>query len=107
MWFESIYGIGRKYPLIPKSKAIDEKFGLVEFPYNSSEVLSGIAIFGIAFVILGLLLFPFSDALGYSILFYAVIIMFGSYVYATGVYYTQHLIEYREQMLLALKRRYL
>ncbi len=105
MWFGYIYDIGRKYPIIPKIKSIDKKFERVQFPYNSTDVLSGVAIFVAIFGSIGGMLFiamPFLPLIGWSVLFYTFVIAFASYIYATGINYTQRMIDYREEMLLAL-----
>jgi len=106
MWFEGIYRLGKAYKFFPSVKSVDEKFRRIEFPYNSSEVLSGIMLFLIIFGLIGLLLFfvllPGIPLVGWSFLFYTFVVVFSSYVYATGIYYTQRMIDYKEEMLYAL-----
>jgi len=105
MWFKYIYDLGQKYPIIPKIRSIDKKFERVQFPYTSQDVLSGTAIFVAVFGTLGSILFfalPFLPLIGWSVLFYTFVIALAAYIYATGINYTQRMIDYREEMLLAL-----
>lgn len=48
------------------------------------------------------LFLPIYPLVGWSIVFYAFVIAFAAYAYASSIYYTQRMIDYKEEMLLAL-----
>jgi len=89
MWFEYIYNLGRRFTFFPKVTQIDEKLGLIQFPYTSSEILSGVvlllAVFGSLGTVLLIFVLPSLPLVGWSIIFYTFVIGFASYAYATGV----------------------
>jgi hypothetical protein len=114
MWFGVIYEAGRAYSYFPKVKGVDKKFKLAQFPYNSSEVLSGVLTTFLLFMILGTMfivgesmmpaLSTFMTFLGYAFLFFGLLVPLAAYVYATGIFYTHRMMMYREQMLRAILR---
>ncbi|MDO8624875.1 MAG: hypothetical protein Q7R47_02235 [Candidatus Diapherotrites archaeon] len=104
MFFESIYRLGQKHNFVPRIASIDEKMEIIACPYNSSDILSGILVFGGLFGVIGLallLVIPI-PLIGWSALFYDFVIMAAAFVYITSVYYTQRIIDYKEEMLLGL-----
>ncbi|MBS3061642.1 MAG: hypothetical protein J4215_03600 [Candidatus Diapherotrites archaeon] len=105
MLFDAIYKLGRQNNFFPRLKSIDEKMELIACPYNSSDIISGILIFGGVFGLFGfLMLFLLSSIplIGWVILFYDVVIMAAAFVYITSVYYAQRIIDYKEEMLVGI-----
>ncbi len=105
MWFKYIYDLGKSHPIIPKIASLDKKFDRVQFPYNSADVLSGVAICLGIFGSIGAALFfllPTLPLIGWSVLFYTFVVAFAAYIYASGINYTQRMIDYKEEMLIAL-----
>lgn len=99
MLFEFIYRLGRKFRFLPAAKSLDEKLHLVEFPYNSAELFSGIFLTFIALFLVAVILTPFNSFLGYLVGFLALVVSAAAYVYPSGIFYTRRVIEYREEML--------
>jgi hypothetical protein len=102
MYFEFIYLLGKKFKFFPKIKSLDRKFALVEFPFSSSEVLSGSTIVLFVSVILSLVFFALIPFFGYVFLLGGLIASFSAYVFASGIFPAQRTIELKNQMLEAL-----
>ncbi len=102
MYFEFVYQMGKSFPIFPKVQSIDDKFKLVEFPYTSADVLSGCAIIVFSLFFLGLLFLPFIQFVAYLLIFGGLIIALAAYVFATDIYYTLAMVNYREEMLQAI-----
>ena len=96
--FDFVYEFGRKYTFAPQIESWDKKFRLVDFEYNSREVLSGMIIFLIIFLFLALLTFPI-QLVSFSFGFFGLIIFFGAFLWSTSIIYSQRLVGIREEML--------
>ncbi|MEM4326938.1 MAG: hypothetical protein QXZ13_02085 [Candidatus Diapherotrites archaeon] len=101
MYFDFVYELGRKFPLMPYIKSWDQKFELVEFPYTSKEVASGSVIYFFVFAFLALLTF-FVPLVPFIFGFVSIVIPLGAIVWATSIEYTQRIMSFREEMLQAL-----
>lgn len=110
MYFDFVYNTGRAIKIFPKSPSLEKKFKQVEFPYSSAEFLSGIFIWftlpafaGIFFFIIGaaakLWLF---ELFGYIFIFTSALLAISSYLYGASIYYTQGIMQQKEEMLQAL-----
>lgn len=100
--FNFVYELGKRYKFAPRVESWDKKFILVDFEYDSQEVLSGILlIFLICFIptLISLIVFPF---FGYVIGFFSIVICAGAFLWATSITYAQRLVSIREEMLQAL-----
>ncbi len=102
MYFEFIYLLGKKFRFFPKIKSLDRKFSLVEFPFSSSEVLSGALLVLFISLFVSIIFFAVLPFLGYVFLLAGVIVSFSAYVFASGIFPAQRTIELKNQMLEAL-----
>ncbi|MEM4662724.1 MAG: hypothetical protein QXM75_01755, partial [Candidatus Diapherotrites archaeon] len=110
MYFDFVYNTGKKIKIFPKVPSLDKKFKQVEFPYDSVEFISGIFIWfiiptfiGFTFLILNAVtnMWLFT-LLSYCFLFTAFLLAISAYLYGAGIYYTQGIIQQKEEMLQAL-----
>jgi len=110
MYFDFIYLTGKKIKIIPKSAGLEKKFRQVAFPYTSSEFLSGLFVWLLALGLIGVVFFtansmnpdPLFELLSYFFLFGALLIPLSGYLYGANIYYTQGILQQKEEMLQAL-----
>jgi len=110
MYFDFVYETGRKLKVFPKSQTLEKKFKQVEFPYNSAEFLSGIFIWFAIPLFLSVLFFlvqatthiEFFLLLSYVFFFISILLAFSAYLYGASIYYTQGIMQQKEEMLQAL-----
>ncbi|MCX8190056.1 MAG: hypothetical protein N3F05_02390 [Candidatus Diapherotrites archaeon] len=110
MYFDFVYNTGKKIKIFPKSSSLENKFKQVEFPYTSAEFLSGIFIWFIIPAFVGIFFFIIGAAsklwlfelFGYIFIFTSVLLAISSYLYGASIYYTQGIIQQKEEMLQAL-----
>ena len=110
MYFDFVYETGRKITIFPKIKSLDKKFKQVEFPYTSAEFLSGIFIWFLMLALAGLFFFLLHNSTGnaffllasYAFVFASVLLSFSAYIYGASIWYTQGIMQQREEMLQAL-----
>ncbi|MFH0955251.1 MAG: hypothetical protein V1777_04050 [Candidatus Micrarchaeota archaeon] len=99
MYFEFIYQLGQSFTFFPKVDSLDERFKLISFPYKSAAILSGIAIYFLAFVLISMVFWFFFPLGSYIFFFFGVILAVGAYIYATSIFFTQSVIAFRDEML--------
>jgi hypothetical protein len=101
MIFDSIYDLGKSFPLISRIASWDEKLELIQFDYNSSQIASGALIVAMVSILVALLTFQI-PLLSYSVGFLGIAIAIGSVMWAISISYAQGVVSIREEMLQAL-----
>jgi hypothetical protein len=101
MYFDFVYEVGRRFPVVSRIQSWEDKLRLVEFPYNSQEVASGIVIYFFGLMFLAVVATPI-QLLSYLFGFGALIIASGAFLWALSINYTQRIVAFREEMLQAL-----
>ena len=100
MDFKKIYGLGKVFPGF-HIKSVDEKLKFILFPYNSKHLIGSSLAILLLFTVLTVMFMKFSSFFVYAFMFLGVIIAIALFIYPTSIYYTQQLIDYREEMLKA------
>lgn len=98
-----IYKLGKRIPI--KIVSIDEKLQFVQFPYNSTSVVGTSIIFFVIFMLLSFISVLYgSSFFVYLFFFFGIILAIALYIYPVSIFYTQQIIDYREEMLRAIMR---
>ncbi len=99
MYFEFIYKNGKKFKIFPKIESLDQKLMLIEFPYTSAEIISGILVVLGVFFFAAALLYLIIPIVSLVLVFFGILIATTAYIYVTSIYYTQRIISFRDEML--------
>jgi hypothetical protein len=99
-----IYAVGKKIPLNYTIPRVDDKLSFVQFPYKASHIINTCLISFIIFSILAAITLKFSIFFVYMFFFFGIVTAVALYIYPTSIYYTQQIIDYREEMLRAVMK---